>query len=171
MEYLRPNVTANGIAGKAGEWIVVSREKIRSKAIVIYHKKDYSLFSDNEKYKVQIFSRNGESGELWKEFDNIKDVEKFLEEAKEMILYKGKLMSRKEFYRVKSSGGPKHSLELQIKIINYVLSGNSTVKTAKKFRISYQTICKWLHRFGYIYVLDEIKGHFNGRWIFKNDNL
>jgi hypothetical protein len=87
------SVTADGLAGKVGEWIVISRflERKNNRAIIVYAK-----LVDNV-YKVQVFDKNGE---IWKEFYKKEDVIKFIRTLGESFFYRGRIYKNNEISRL-----------------------------------------------------------------------
>jgi len=80
-----PSITADGIAGKSGQWKVIQRLIYKDKIVILY---------SSSKFKVQIFN---EDSETWRNFNEISRAQQFIQQIDSKLFYGGELYTKKQF--------------------------------------------------------------------------
>lgn len=154
-------ITADGIAGKVGEWYVFERIRKRTVCIVVYAKSTiYRTAMPEMKFKIQFFNNKGE---FWKEFETEKDMEDFLKESKDKLLHNGKLYTRQEYYKLGLNS--RYSDEQREEWIQSVLGGKSLNKTAKERKVSEITLLTLFRRRGIKFIKKYPNSNRFGNWV------
>lgn len=98
-------VTADGIAGKVGEWKVKSRLKAGNVTFIAYqlgHRTMNKPMPFGNQTKLQAFNK---SGELWATFDDMEGANEFIQSVEGKYFYAGKFYDWVDF--VKAISGPR----------------------------------------------------------------
>jgi len=155
MELENSSITADGITGKVGEWIVFYRTKTKYRSTVVYKN------SKETKWKVQVFNVDSE---YWKEFNSLEAVRNFLNKIQNLYFYKGKFYTKGKFLKIKKCRSRKYSNDFINQVVEFCLQGHSAYQAGKKFNVFPPAIRYWLKRNGCKYLKRGCSLRF-GKWV------